>query len=586
MERKEAETSFNIGKKRLLEAEKAVVNLESKLLRAEKNIRDQEANLEEARISLETLLSIDDSGRVRSQIASKFDSLKNTRQVAESGRKDTRILKTMSSEISILEEHIKRLQGSQRDLETQSQEWARKRSLAKESLFDLDDKLTKTSSETAYAIYRLKGLKSPMWKVPRELWIAIFQFRLDADLYHYERSPNPNHPSFWAENLEAAAAVCKSWRDIILKTSSLRRILYIYPSQYLPMGIYEMSMDRIRGSDGPFICISNLSRTTPRSWNEGDEIQYISPDTSKLGTIYVPESPDLVDNEINLPGAYKVHLVMQDDGPLSVENAFIFPLQATEALNIHIQSSRSYNLLTRILHQFSNLKRLNLHCYGAHISRLEDLPSTCPSLSSLSLLTATMPYYDLTPVLSKNLVSLKIYHNGTNEIRGLSRPIRLPRLKDLGVTYPSRDFLESLEVPNLDLLRIKGPPQRGPLFNCPYPQYGPVATAIFQRISNVHIHSFNDRIEMGATYIKGNVVRDAGVVFAKLADNMPTLRSASFFFSDVDGTELVNVIKGRLSTNNAILPLLETIAISDCRGITRADCEELQNFDLRVVVYI
>ncbi|PVF94446.1 hypothetical protein CPB86DRAFT_44590 [Serendipita vermifera] len=48
---------------------------------------------------------------------------------------------------------------------------------------------------------------------------------------------------------------------------------------------------------------------------------------------------------------------------------------------------------------------------------------------------------------------------------------------------------------------------------------------------------------------------------------------------------LIRFFENRSQDNKQTFPFLESVAISDCQGITRADCEQLRTLVPRVIVY-
>jgi hypothetical protein len=68
--------------------------------------------------------------------------------------------------------------------------------------------------------------------------------------------------------------------------------------------------------------------------------------------------------------------------------------------------------------------------------------------------------------------------------------------------------------------------------------------------------------------------------------DLSMLQSVSFEGCYIDDSILCHALKFRFETNESALPLLVTVIISECSGITRAFCEEMQALVSRVIVHI
>ncbi|PVF91490.1 hypothetical protein CPB86DRAFT_878494 [Serendipita vermifera] len=136
-------------------------------------------------------------------------------------------------------------------------------------------------------------------------------------------------------------------------------------------------------------------------------------------------------------------------------------------------------------------------------------------------------------------------------------------LQVLEIPYPSADFLECLELPRLEVISLA-----------------------FQSISKVQLHGFKRPSLSTAPEDTSYISHNGASVFTKLARHMTQLQSASFLLSNLDAAELIKGFEDHLTKEPRILPLLKTIALFECKGITRADCEKLQTLVSRVIVYV
>ncbi|PVF94447.1 hypothetical protein CPB86DRAFT_800443 [Serendipita vermifera] len=501
---------LNKYKVQFSESEKATANLKFMILTTGNDIRIQKVNLEDMKRVLDRLWKLDRVERLDLQDELTTCRL-NSIVVEEVSQANFKAIKSIELEIANIEKHIRRLQERYMEFETLSRSWMWKKDFARTNLTSVEATLVKIYSESASLRLHLKILNSPIWKIPREVWLAIFELCQEVDFDEYQIYTRPSHPPFRSNSVEAAAATCRLWRDIILGEPSLRNIIYVHPSRYMPKNNHEMIIDRLNRSQGAskLIFVSNLSRIIPSYWNEANVSQDLPPDDKEIPSINEPQEayplndatpfndasppknanppkkPKSRNYHINPSRSFSVHLVMYGDSDPAPKNASNFPFYETEDLSIHIQTSKSTNRLKEIISHFPETKSLYLRCFGLHFVPLRDLESICPSLSSLTLSTENMPDFDLTPLLNNNLTELSIYHNGQNSIGRLANRIQLPMLKLLEVPYPSSEFLECLDLPNLERISLYGPHSRRA-----HSEYGPIAIEAFQNIARIQLRGF------------------------------------------------------------------------------------------------
>jgi hypothetical protein len=82
------------------------------------------------------------------------------------------------------------------------------------------------------------------------------------------------------------------------------------------------------------------------------------------------------------------------------------------------------------------------------------------------------------------------------------------------------------------------------------------------------------------------IMHDAASIVARLVNDTRALQSVSFQSCNLNGSLLLKVFKERTGNSPSVLPRLETITVSECGGITRADCEMMQSLVPRVIVHV
>jgi hypothetical protein len=570
-ELKEAKERLEMHENRLSKAGSAMTNLALILPKAENGLHVHEDSIEDLRRPFKSLEMPNGSDGQQ-----KYDR-REASIVHETSPQD--INSSKGTEFS-----IKPVSAPDKDTQTdaQSPNWFYPINLSKNGIADAEATVEKISLE----LYSLKSMQSAIWKIPTELWIDIFRLRLDSEVDYYLFESGSDEPPFRAKSLMNLASVCRLWRQIILNEPGMWNIVYVHPSRYVPKRTHEMLLNSLSRGREPFTIISNLSRSIPPSWNEDTKAQDHSPPSSTANSPgnkplnNTSSGPNLQKNEPDISGTHYLRLMMQDDSPSCIERAQNFPFHKTEDLELNIRSPGSYNGLTDLLRCFPQTKNLLVICPAEQLEQLRDITGILPSLEYLFLQMNSMPKFDLTALLRANLTELRVYHTGDSGIGRLNDTLHLPTLNYLGVMYPSYSLLESFEVPNLVGLGIRGPPYRRP-----YSEYGSSARIIFQTIQTLRLMSFKD-LSVCVSSKDPNDLHDAASVFARLATTMCRLQSVTFLTCDLPGSKLIDTFKSRSEPSNEVLPNFETLKITHCRTITRAECEKLQTLVPRFIVHV
>ncbi|PVF99156.1 hypothetical protein CPB86DRAFT_314289 [Serendipita vermifera] len=525
---------------------------------------------------------------ITEQPEAQVDEIASSSDNALSGDIDRVAVKSLDllmTESEALEKHTQWLQERYSELEAQSKSWSKEHDLAQKEVADSEAMVEKITTE----LNPLKGMWSPIWKVPTEIWKDIFEALLVSNSSHYVGRVR-NHNPFRTISLMGPAAVCRLWRDIIIGEPGLWTAIYIHPSRYIPKNTHEVLSTIVERGREPLKFVTNLSRSIPDSWNEVQESRSPSPQSNtdqpqSPGDITAHISPDsnLQKNEVRISGSYQACLIL-DDSEICVKNASLLPYREADELEVYLTAYGKCHGLPEILRGFSGIRELFLSCSGFQVELLQDLRTILPSLSVLILELGTITDFDFEPLINLNLTDLRIYHNGATGIPRLrNRPLRLASLETLGISYPSYSFLGSLETPNLETIRLRGPGR-----SRPYTDYGPSGKAILQTIKHLRLICWDElERDMAAKRDDGTrEAHDVAAVFARLTTDLHALQTVSFINCDLRGSILIEALTSRLQSTEPILPKLETVTISKCKFITRAECEEIQTLIPRLVVYV
>jgi hypothetical protein len=241
----------------------------------------------------------------------------------------------------------------------------------------------------------------------------------------------------------ALSRVCQTWRSLVLSDSALWRIVTAHPYPYITekqANIITYLLERVRGEPE---FVTNLSQSS--HW-----------DIDKRLPSYHSINRGLQPNEHTLPKGldYTVHLIMNSDTPEAIRRIAFLPFSMPRSVKVQVNSKESLGGLNDLFGYFSGIQKLELTCPGPHLIFVGNVSRTIPSLRILNLYMKDMPDFDAIAVLNPELIELRIRHNGKKDINPLEIPLVLPKLKLLGVNYPSASFLETVTLPVLQQLEL------------------------------------------------------------------------------------------------------------------------------------
>jgi hypothetical protein len=554
---------------KLRDIEKERNTLKPAILRVEAAIGIHKNVLEDLYGALEKLNSLIKYERT----ASAIEPIRNASQaelMSEISHNMLTDIKGIKDRIGAIEEHIRVARHHLDDLVAQSRALDQQSDVVKVKISDAKTTIENTSPD----VHILKGMLSPLWKIPLEIWIEIFRYHLDTDMASFLHGKYTR--DFPLVPLATPSTVCRHWREIICSEPSFWSTIYLCPSRYIPKEAHQILCDRLQKGREPLLIVSNLFQHVPYSW----DVLLSNPSERQLND-QSPRNSNLVPNNVTIDRLYHVCLVLNDDGNLaSARSHSMLPVGRANTLKVYIQTSMSWAVFPTILEGFRTIEKLDVCAREGTILSLNNLATILPSLRILRLDLRRMTNLDWASAINTNLIELHIYYDGNKQIRRLKRGLRLPRLKQLGVTYPSFDFLDSLEAPKLELLQL-----RGWQYNPSSAGYYPTVPTVFQSIAKIQLHSFHSTFS-SRIVDSVKIMHNAASIFARLVSDMHALQSASFQSCNLDGPLLLNALKKRTGNTDSVLPHLETIIISECGGITRADCEVMQGLVPRVIVHV
>jgi hypothetical protein len=455
-----------------------------------------------------------------------------------------------------LEESIKKLRHHCNKLDDELVGWKFTQDLAKRSIDRFTILLEQLEADISWA----RATFSPVLKIPKEVWTKIFLFCFREEFIDYINEPG-NQP--FHHLYRRFSAVCRSWRNIVCSEPLMHRVVGISPYAYVSDQAREYLRESLKRGQESFGFVSNFSEPEPEP--------------------SLKDSSSQNDKEI-LPHAanYDVYLIIKDWSYNLSTKLYGYPFRQPQGLTIHLPLKEGA-LFGRIsLQSFQEVERLKLICPASCITRFWGFDAL-HSLNNLNIQLHNLPNFSLQSILKPGLKELCIRHSKSSFLCKQETVVPLPSLKLLGVTYPSTTLIESIDVPNLEKLELYGPNYKYVNF-----ENGAVNTSILQKVQKIemadwHKPPVNDAAQEDRGSHKSN---DVISVFVRFAGNMTKLQSAEFFRCHIDGSELVTLFRERSEKTTGILPHFEMLVLSNCRGITRSECEELQDLVSRVVVYV
>jgi hypothetical protein len=453
-------------------------------------------------------------------------------------------------QITSVEEVIKKLRWHYTTLQDELQGWRNTKRLATMSI----DCFQRSTERLETQIASAKVILSPISVIPEEVWIKVFGYCLDQEMRDYIKKPG--HLPLRSLPL-VLSSVCQRWRNIIHWDLGIWNVVNIPLNRYLFFRSKEFLQDMLRRGQNSFTFFTNLS------------LSPVSHETDSPGG----------DGILPQNVTYTTYLFINDFSSSTWAKASHHPFRNATTIKLNFYSDEAPNSID--VDVFPMVQCLDLECSGnglIHIRNLAELRS----LEVLNLRLREMPNPPLSHFIKSNLEELRIRYSGENKFTREARRKLTPNLRLLGVTYPFNTLIESISVPNLEEIEIYGPDEELVSF-----EEELAIIDIFKKVQRIKIIDWNRAytfIGKGGRVLDGSM--NVGSMFVKLAGKMNNLKSVLFSSCNITGSELVTLFRERSEDTTKTLPQFERLTFSDCKGITRAECEELQTLVPRLSVYV
>jgi hypothetical protein len=457
------------------------------------------------------------------------------------------VISHSSQQIASVEEGIRKLRRHYETLQDEIIGWKTTKRLAKMSIDYFDRSTEKLETQIGSA----KFILSPISAIPAEVCAVMFKYCLNQEMVDYIE--DPGHLPLRSLPL-VLSSVCQKWSNIVRNDLGLWKVVKIQPNQYNSSQLKGLLEEVLRRGQISFIFFTNLSHSAlPILGN------------SIKGKEILPEGNN-----------YTTHLFINEISQSVWAKTTLHPFRNAITIRIKISSGRLSSHLD--FNAFPMVQSLDLECSGRCLGRVRNL-TKLHYLTILNLRLRGMPNLHLNHFFKSDLEELRIRYSGGNGFMQEASLVSFPKLRLLGITYPSTTLVGSISVPNLEEIEIYKPNLEPVSF-----QKKSTLTNIFREVQRIKILDWNE----GYIFREKEelVLMDAGNMFVKLAGNMDNLKSVLFSGCDLTDTELVSFFRERSRDTTKMLPSFECLTFSDCKGLTRAECEELQTLVPRLSVYV
>ncbi|KAG8756171.1 hypothetical protein FRC14_003312 [Serendipita sp. 396] len=369
--------------------------------------------------------------------------------------------------------------------------------------------------------------------------------------------------------------VCQFWRKIVGGTRALWYITIAHPGTTWSTNKRSLFIDAYNKSPSPETILINLSQTL--WWSKGI-IKKETVDTSGIKTHkyiegYFNNSGEAI-SAVNMSSllswkqGYHICIDMEGDEE-NLADKFSHVLFSGGAFGLVLSSRgplRGENLLSG-LSNFGNIQSLTIQNESPISLPPATLSTTLPRLECLKLILGRFPAdFQLDAYLPETLQELHIHDNNGTSLPSPTAGQRLPNLHTLGINYPARSFLESVEMPALTTLILY-------TFNFAgaTPTTEAQAVSTYRQLKHLRFQEWTDPGSGGDSYY------GAMGALSRLAPHTPNLQILTFCHCYVDGGALVELLKIPQQTGTAkSLASLQEMVLSYTEGITRDHCDELK----------
>ncbi|KAG8756970.1 hypothetical protein FRC14_002509 [Serendipita sp. 396] len=439
----------------------AISNLESTLLDLKKTINISEdglCNLEAVQSMIRELLTIEaihidvnmDEPHSLQLCQDYYHSISDYTSLSA---------EVIDSQVKLLFDRAILLKNKLHNMEAELGGWRRLHRLATASLAHLNSTRAHIEDEICSAKQDLHPIR---W-VPTDIWVDIFKYVIDGEFEAYLQH-NCNAPL--RSTPHTLSQVCQLWRRIVKGTRALWHLVVGHPCTVWSTAKYDQFNDAMNQFKRSLTVLINLSQTL--SWSKVIDKEKRRNASWRTGTLnsakYVNNSGEAISaREIfsffrwpSLEEGYETLFIdMEDDAEDVILKAENIPF--TNSFELVLSSRNLFkdgNILSA-LSSFDHIQALTIQNESpAHLPPAT-LPSTLPKLECLKLLFGKFPAgFQLDGYLTETLKEVHIHDNNGTSLPSPTIGLQLPNIHTLGINYPARRFLESVEMFSLTTLVV------------------------------------------------------------------------------------------------------------------------------------
>ncbi|KAG8840918.1 hypothetical protein FRB91_005530 [Serendipita sp. 411] len=404
----------------------------------------------------------------------------------------------------------------------------------------------------------LNAAKRTFWRVPPEVWVEIFRWRVQGDLeaFYTIHTTRPFQPT-----VMILSKVCCLWRNIVNQEPELWQYITVHPCASWPNKKVDLLKFSLGMAKRRMMLVSNLSQSP--LWN--DRSSFFSNRKGDLSQV----------NANAVSGSYDITLVMSADDSSGISRVNELPFRNPRELSLVLRPTGA-----RREYAFSDGRSFPPETAGSTPSPLqfwEEIRNQFPSITKLSLEVDTFPH---NPILRfvppPTLQALRIRHSGESPISISQSGIHLPNLVTLEITPPATSLLQAIDACCLRQLVLYGPKRKATVSPIPPPH---VSTIRLQSVTYLEFQNWLD-----PRLIPGMRDCDAISTLHNWGVQMPRVKKLKFVDSHVDGRRLLNLLTNWKIAKGAG-PRWE-ITLERCTGITRDECDALKGLVEKVNVFV
>lgn len=420
----------------------------------------------------------------------------------------------------------------------------------------------------------------PVYCVPERIWARIFRFVVSVELNDYH---NQDLASPYSSQLRLTPVylswVCKLWRRVIDQDSELWGQMAILPCkpwsprqrQAFNHSIYKA------GSFAAFVVTSTRdfrrAETASQRPNSGrrQSRPTLAPVPSEENTTLDRYSLHLHscnrDLISSIPLRNPFDLTLSPTVPLTSENLSDFFTHFSALKSLSIQNAKP--IFSTVETNTSFFRR----------SRPTPFISNFQQLTSLKIKVQQFPVdFDITPLLSPELEELDFQYEGVfswlESKENMKKGVKLSKLRTLGVSAPCSSIISYIQAPLLTKLVVYGSPKLQGIQIAP----GENAATIYCQLLHLELEDWEaDPLDKDLCAVK---------FFWGVISKQPRLRQVKFSHCWVNGSNLIYGMN-RLANNmvSGLVYDVEEMTLSHAQGITREECDQLNQLVRKLNVY-